>query len=130
MIRTDIENIYIPLNRKEYGVITEGCELNAIEYHNNELCISHQQYNVRFQHDVRDGESYDWIFISPREDNLNADEILDLIRSRELQHTDEPKETKLTLVEQLKANEDKMKGDLQDSQILGMKDFLAKNDDF
>ena len=111
MIRSDEEYIYIPLHKKPYGVITEGCELDAVEYNNNELCISHQQYNVRFQADVRDGESYNWIFVSPREDNLNAEEILNKIREVNLEEDDEELDDNdelilhpNSLVEQLKRN--------------------------
>lgn len=105
MIRTDEEYIYIPLHRKPYGVITEGCELDAVEYHNNELCISHKLYNVRFQHDDRDtGEAYDWIFVTVREDNLHAEDILNKIRKANIVEADEEYEEENSLVAQLKRN--------------------------
>jgi len=106
MIRTDEEYIYIPLHRKPYGVITEGCELDAVEYHNNELCISHKLYNVRFQHDSREGgEAYNWIFVTLREDNLHAEDILNKIRKVNIVEADEEYEEDVnSLVAQLKRN--------------------------
>ncbi len=128
MIRTDEEYIYIVLN-KSIGFITEdGCELDALKIENGVLQVSHQLYNVSFQHDVKEGyEDADWVMIQRREDKLYAEEILHKIRESD---GPKPSKTKLSLVEQLKRNEDKMKGDLEDSHNLRMKDFLAKNDDF
>jgi hypothetical protein len=111
MIRSDEEYIYIPLHRKPYGIIREdGCQLDAFEYHNGVLCISHLLYNVRFQVDPCKIEgTYTWIRVEPREDNLKAEEILNKIRKANIVEEDEESEDDdwfdtNSLVAQLKRN--------------------------
>lgn len=112
MIRSDEEYIYIPLHRKPYGIIREdGCQLDAFEYHNGVLCISHLLYNVRFQVDPCKIEgTYTWIRVEPREDNLKAEEILNKIRETNIVEDDEESEDDdllfdtNSLVAQLKRN--------------------------
>jgi hypothetical protein len=129
MIRTDEEYIFIRLDQP-YGIIRSGCENDALEVTNGVLKVSHVIYNVSFQTDVVEGyDNKDWIIIEPREDKLNAEEILGKIRN-----SDGPRS--MSLVDQLKRHtsmEDKLKGDLEDSfedegmeQYARMKDFLTK----
>lgn len=123
-VRISSEYVHIDLD-SDTKCLTHNCGLEAVVITNGEARIAHSTYDVKFSYEHQEGyDEVTLVWITPRADiNEKAEEILNKIRQSD---GPKPTDTSMSLVDQLKRNQDKMKDDLLDSHNENLIDFLKR----
>jgi len=121
-VRISNEYVHIDLD-SDTKCLTHNCGLEAIEITCGEARIAHGTYDVKFSYEHQEGyDEVTLVWITPRADHRQ--DSLDILNK--IRESNAPSDSSMSLVDQLKRNEDKMKGDLIDSHNENLVDFLKK----
>ena len=112
-VRISNEYVHIDLD-SDTKFIPHNCGLEAIEITCGEARIAHGTYDVKFSYEHHEGyDDVTLVWITPRADHRQ--DSLDILNKIRESNGANPSDSSIDLVAQLKRNDAKMKGDLEDS---------------